>query len=208
MSDHPEPTPNRDDLLARLDLMETMIAEGRQATGRCGWIFVLWGLVDLAGMWLEWERPYHRWNWPIVISAGMALQFIGFALLRRRGKRDCCPSTQGRAIGAVWSMMGATLTLYCFTGIFTHHAGGPAYLAAIFMVIGLAHAASAIILRWGVQGAVAALWWAGGLACFFVSGNWFVAIFCIEMLFGMIVFGLYAMWLERRTPPPTVAVNA
>jgi len=95
-------------------------------------------------------------------------------------------------------MMGVSLTLYCFTGIFTHRAGGATYIAAIFMTVGFAHAASAIILRWRAQGAVAALWWAGGLACFFLSGRWFLGIFCIEMLFGMVAFGLYAMLLERR----------
>ena len=37
----------RDDLVQRVALMEAMIAEGRQYTGRNAWIFVLWGLVDL-----------------------------------------------------------------------------------------------------------------------------------------------------------------
>jgi len=208
MSPDPEPTPTQADLVARLDLMETMIAEGRRATGRCGWIFVLWGLVDLAGMALQWEHPYHAWNWPVVITIGMVLQSAGFALYCRGG-RICGPNIKGRAVSAIWSMMGLTLALYCFTAIFTHHAWGSGYLAAIFMIIGLAHATSAIILRWGVQGAVAALFWAGGIACFFVSGNWFLAIFCVEMLFGMVFFGLYAMWLERGGPgSPTVPAHA
>lgn len=209
MPDHPAPQPDplRDELVARLDLMEAMIAEGRQATGRFGWIFVLWGLVDLAGMGLEWMHPQRVWNWPVVIGAGLVLQGIGFALLRR-SPRICSPNNQARAVGAVWSTMGITLVLYCITAILVHRADSAAYLAAIFMTIGMAHAASALILRWGVQGAVAALWWAGGLACFFVSSNWFVAIFCIEMLFGMVFFGLYAMFLERRTPPGALATNA
>jgi len=187
-----------DDLVQRLALMEAMIAEGRRTTMRFGWMFVLWGLVDLAGMALEWEHSNSMWNWPIAISIGVILQFTGLAISRRTG-RECSANTQSRAVSAIWGMMGATLILYCFTAIFTHHAGGTAYIAAIFMTIGLAHAASAIILRWPVQGAVAALWWAGGLACFFLSGIWFLAIFCIEMLFGMVLFGLYAMWLERRS---------
>lgn len=188
---------NRDELLARLNLMEAMVSEGRQATARFGWIFVLWGLVDIGGMALQWRNPGNVWNWPIAISAGMVLQFVGLRLRRRAG-RVCRSNTQARAISAIWGMMGATLILYCFTAIFTHHANGRGYLAAIFMTIGLAHAASAIILRWPVQGAVAALWWAGGMICFFVSGAWFLAIFGVEMLFGMVLFGLYGMWLDSR----------
>jgi hypothetical protein len=210
---NPEPdsnsAPTQADLVARLNLMEAMIAEGRRATGRCGWIFVLWGLVDLAGMALQWEHPGRMWNWPAAISTGVVLQFIGFGLLGRSG-RLCRPNVKGRALSAIWGMMGVTLVLYCFTAIFTHHTEGRAYLAAIFVIIGMAHATSAIILRWRVQGAVAALWWAGGLSLFFVpfTLHWFVGLFSIEMLFGMVFFGLYAMWLERRSSPPAVAAHA
>jgi hypothetical protein len=207
MSTTPNPAPDRDDIVARLDLMEAMIAEGRHATCQFGWIFILWGLVDLFGMALEWHRD-HPWNWPLAIGLGMAIQFAGFRL-RRRSRGVCSPNTQSRAISAIWGMMGATLCLFCFTAIFTHQAWSAGYLAAIFMTIGLAHAASAIILRWGVQFAVAVLFWAGGVACFFVNdGRWFLYIFGVEMLFGMILFGIYAMILERRTPPPTVAIHA
>ncbi len=207
MTTNPEPNPDRDDLVARINLMETMIAEGRQATSRCGWIFVLWGLVDISGMALQFLYPGHDWNWPVTIAVGLIIQFVGLGIRRNTG-RECPPNIQCRAISAIWGMMGLTLILFCFTAIFTHHAWGTPYVASIFMTIGLAHAASAIILRWRVQGLVAALWWAGGIAAFFLPDAWFMGVFCIEMLFGMVFFGLYAMWLERRTPPPTVVVNA
>ena len=197
MTDNPNLTPDRDDLVARLNLMEAMIAEGRQATIRFGWILVLWGLVDLVGMAIEMAHHGRPWTWPVVISTGLILQFVGSRIRRRTG-HECAPNSQARICSAVWGMMGVTLLLYCFTAIFSHHAWGSTYFAAIFMTIGFAHAASAIILRWGAQGAVAALFWAGGLACFFLSDPWFLTIFCVEMLFGMVFFGLYAMWLERR----------
>jgi len=84
----PDGGTSRNDLVQRIELMETMIAEGRQATMRFGWIFVLWGLIDLAGMALEWERPNHVWNWPVTISIGMVLQFAGLRMRSRSG-RDC-----------------------------------------------------------------------------------------------------------------------
>ena len=202
---NPESSPTRDDIVSRLDLIEAMIAEGRQATARRGWIFVLWGFIILLGLGVEWTHPGHVWNWPVVISLGWAIQFAVFFWERRRGKKHCRTNTRGRAMTAIWAMMGVTLGLYCFTGIFTHHAGGVAYIAAIFMIIGFAHAASAIVLRWQVQGAVAALWWAGGLACFFLSSDWLLAIFAAEMLFGMVFFGIYVMVLERRKPMDTGA---
>jgi hypothetical protein len=197
----------RDDLMQRVALMEAMIAEGRSMTMRCGWIFVLWGLVDLAGVALELLHPDYLWNWPAVIAMGILIQFAGLRMRRNSG-RVCAANTQSRAISAIWAMMGVSLTLYCFTAIFTHRSGGVTYLAAIFIIIGFAHAASAIILRWRVQGAVAILWWAGGLASFFLSSIRFLGVFCFEMLFGMILFGIYAMILERRSTPPSVTANA
>ena len=73
---------SREDLLQRVALMEEMIAEGRRTTGRYGWIFVLWGLVDLAG--LGWERlqPGNPWVWPVVLVSGIVLQFVGIAMVR------------------------------------------------------------------------------------------------------------------------------
>lgn len=200
---NPEPAATRDDLVARLDLIEAMIAEGRESTSRCGWIFVLWGVTILAAIALEWFHPGRIWTWPLVTCCGWALQIAGYFWLRSRGKFSCRPSAKGRTMAAIWGMMGVTLALYCFTGIFTRH-GGVAYLAAIFMIIGFAHATSAIVLRWRPQGAVAAMWWAGGIATFFLTGYWLLAIMAGEMLLGMVFFGLYMMFLDRRTPPGAV----
>jgi hypothetical protein len=65
------------------------------------------------------------------------------------------------------------------------------------------------VLRWGVQGLVAALWWAGGIATFFAhSGKAIFVIFPLEMFFGMVLFGLYGMMLDRRDRGGRVSANA
>src|SRR5580704_19695443 len=92
---------SREELLQRVALMEAMIAEGRRSTCRFGWIFVLWGFVNLVGMLLEWNHPRHIWNWPVVIAVGLAIQFAVF-WLRRRGSRGRTSNLRSRAIGAVW----------------------------------------------------------------------------------------------------------
>jgi hypothetical protein len=193
----PENGTTRDELVQRIALMETMIAEGRQSTARFGWIFVLWGVVELAGIAWEVTQPQSNWVWPITIAGGFVLQFLGFVLRRRRGI-VCSMNLKSRSVSAVWSMMGLAATLYSFTAIFRHEAWQVSFFVGIFMLVGLAHATSAMILRWAAQGFVAAIWWAGGLAAFFVRREYDTTIFVVEMVFGMIGFGLYAMWLERR----------
>jgi hypothetical protein len=186
----------RDELVQRLELMEAMIAEGRRSTNRCGWIFVVWGVVDIAGMAWEWFRPSY-WIWPTVLTVG----FVLFFLIRATQKQDPlrCANSEGRTIGAIWSMMGLAAVLYVGTGIFRHLAWQYSFIAGIFMLIGLAHAISAMVLRWRVQGLVAALWWAGGIAMFFAHGDKQIfVVFPLEMFFGMVLFGLYGMMLDRR----------
>ncbi|MGA1981090.1 MAG: hypothetical protein ABSG84_01345 [Acidobacteriaceae bacterium] len=197
---NPEPDngKTRDELLQRIELMECMIAEGRQTTMRNGWIFVLWGLVDLAGV--GWQQlPHHtEWVWPVCIVVGLALQFTIFAL-RKRAPR-AARGTQCRSVQAVWGMMGLAMLVYVGTVLFTHFGWQYSYLSALLMIIGLAHAISAVILRWRVQAVVAGLWWAGAVAVLICNSyravNW---IFLIEMCFGMIAFGLYVMFLEGQS---------
>src|SRR6266702_2606473 len=105
----PDNGTTRDDLLQRVALMEAMIAEGRQSTIRFGWIFVLWGFVDLAGVGWDRLQPHFRWIWPITIASGFLLQFIGFVLRRDGGGYRCGRSMQSRSVGAVWAMMGVTV---------------------------------------------------------------------------------------------------
>ena len=187
----------REDLVQRVALMEEMIAEGRKSTVRFGWVFLLWGLIDLAGVGWDQIQPDFRWVWPITISAGFVLQFIILALRRKRGQR-CGGSMRGRSVAAVWRMMGLTVLLYVVAAIVQHKAGQISYIAAILMFVGLALAISALILRWLAQGIVAGVWLAGGIATFFVPRSYVLGVFIAEMCFGMILFGLYAMWLEHR----------
>jgi hypothetical protein len=189
---------NRDELVQRLELMEAMIAEGRRSTTRCGWIFVLWGVVDIAGMVWEWVRSSY-WIWPTVLATGFAVMFLIQALQKKKPASVRCATMEGRTVNAIWSMMGLAVTLFVAGGMIRHLTWQYSYIAAIFMLVGLAHAISAMVLRWRVQGVVAALWWAGGIAMFFAhSSNQIFVIFPLEMFFGMILFGLYAMWLDGR----------
>jgi hypothetical protein len=196
----PESGTSRDDLVKRIELMEAMIAEGRGFTTRNAWIFVLWGLVNLAGW--SWQNFIHTpfaqaWAWPICLIAGAVLTFAGKAL---QAKPQGVPNSIacGRVM-AVWAMMGLAMAIYVASAMITHFTWQYSYIAALLMMIGMAHAISAVILRWRVQGVVAAIWWAGGAAVFFLN-SWRATgdIMLAEMCFGMIAFGLYAMMLEHR----------
>jgi len=191
----------RADLLQRLELMECMIAEGRKSTMRNGWIFVLWGLVDFAGMGWQYYWPHSpftlRWAWPICLSVGAVITVAGKMLQKRRPSGS--KNAQCRSVEAVWAMMGVGMALYIGTAIAAHLSWETSYMAAIMMMLGTAHGASAVILRWRAQGLVAAAWWAGGVGMLaFHTSQASCNIFLAEMCVGMVLFGLYVMQLERR----------
>jgi len=186
----------RDDLVQRVALMEAMIAEGRRSTARFGWIFVMWGLVYFAAIGWSYYLPYKYWAWPV--CAGVAILAGIVVKMRQKRAGNSSGNIRSRSIESVWQGMGTGIILYVGAAIASHHAGSVAYVAAILFFIGLAHAISAMILRWGVQAAVAAIWWMGGIAVFFVTPEQSIVLFLVASFFGMILFGLYAMWLERQ----------
>jgi hypothetical protein len=189
---------SRADLVQRIELMELMIAEGRQTTMRCGWIFVLWGLVNLAGMGWQMRAHHSRWVWPVCLGTGLVMQLVGLALRKRERPRRC-QGMQSRSVEAVWAIMGLALIVYVGAVLATHFDWQYSYLSALLIIVGLAHAVSAAILRWRVQAVVAGLWWVGAVAVLvFNSRRAANSIFLIEMCFGMIAFGVYVMLLERR----------
>jgi hypothetical protein len=186
----------RDELVQRVALMEAMVAEGRKSTARYGWVFVMWGLIYFVAMAWVVFLPFKDWAWPVCIAVGVVVCIVKGRRKRAGGNSE---NQRSRSIEAVWQVFGAGVTLYVIGAIASGHGGQPAYYAAILFFIGLAHGTSARILRWGAQGLVAAIWWGCGIATlFFTTRMEFLVIFLLATFFGMILFGLYAMWLERR----------
>jgi hypothetical protein len=191
---------SREEIVQRIELMEAMVAEGRRFTARYGWIFVLWGVVDLAAMSWRYFQPdslwVGQWAWPICLVAGAVLTLIGRALQGRQ--QSCIRGLRCRSVEGVWGMMGLALAIYIAGAMVRHLTWQYSYVAGLLIIIGMAHAISAVILRWRMQGVVAAIWWAGAIAAFCVRSNAGVErIMFLEMVFGMILFGVYAMVLER-----------
>ncbi|MGP8258781.1 MAG: hypothetical protein ACLQM6_02380 [Acidobacteriaceae bacterium] len=186
----------RDELVQRVALMEEMIAEGRRFTARYGWVYVMWGLVYVVATGWVLFLPFKYWAWPVCVAFGIMVSII-------KGRRSLAggggASVRSRSIEAVWTAMGIAITLYIIAAIVSHHCGSQAYVSAILFFVGLAHATSAMILRWWPQGVAAGIWWGCGIAEFFItSERWGYSVFLVASFFGMILFGLYAMWLERR----------
>ena len=190
----------RDELVQRVALMEAMIAEGRQYTGRNAWIFVLWGLVDLtAWAWQNYSPHFGGpWAWPICLAAGVVLTFAG--KMMQKSDKGYSRSGECSRVMAVWGMMGLAMGIYVASAMLTHFSWQYSYIAGLLMMLGMAHAISAMFLRWRMQGLVAAVYWAGGVAIF-ACNSWRAtnAIMLFEMGIVMMLFGLYAMGREPRS---------
>jgi hypothetical protein len=199
MSSEQGNTDDRAELLQRLELMETMIAEGRSMTVMNGWVFVLWGVIDLLPMAWVYLLPSHfanHWAWPICLAVGYLIMVIG---KYRQGRFDARGSVAARAICAVWSMMGLSCVFVIFSVMLSGSLWKPAYSVTIFMMIAMAQATSAMILRWKAQWIMAALWWGGAMTLLIRPNNQTGMFVLLAEVLGMIVFGLYAVALERSS---------
>ncbi|MGA3008695.1 MAG: hypothetical protein ABSD72_00410 [Terracidiphilus sp.] len=181
------------DLKERLNLIETMIAEGRRTTESWGWTFVLWGVAYYVA--IAWATLGHSTlAWPVTMIAAGVLTVIMAS--RSAGKRP--ETTVGRAMTAIWLAMGiSTFTVMLSLGMSgrldLHNS-----VAIVGAMLGAANATSSIILKWKMQFACAVVWWASAVVGCFTSDNVTSIAFLAAIFFCQIVFGLYGMIAQSR----------
>src|ERR1700735_1396334 len=95
--------PGRAEVLNRLRLIEEMTAEGRRATERWGWSFVLWGIGPLTAMLWEARGPHPALAWPVILVLCIVVNGM---VLKLRGRRGHAVPVSMRSVGAVWTSIG------------------------------------------------------------------------------------------------------
>lgn len=185
---------NPRDLKDRLELIESMIAEGRRSTESWGWIFVLWGVAYYVA--IAWA-PHAGSGvaWPVtMIAASVVSGFIASRKARHRPE-----TTIGRALGSVWLAMSislfAVLVALGWSGRLTD---GRLYIAVATAMLGAANIASSMILRWKLQFGCAVVWLATAVAVCFVADAEVMPLFVGAIFLCQIVFGFYGMFCEAR----------
>jgi len=187
------------ELKDRLDLIETMIAEGRRKTESWGWVFVLWGVAYyVAIVWSAWGR-HDSLAWNVTMMAAMLLTWGTVALRINRNQRTAQPGTTlGRAITAVWVAVGVSMLILIPSLGIGGLSNSRLIVAVIGTMLGTANAASSIILKWKAQFACALVWWAAAvISCLGTTRQSFIALLVANFL-CQIVFGIYGMLCEMR----------
>lgn len=185
------------ELRERLDLIQTMIAEGRRSTQNWGWAFVLWGVAYFVAYAWTLAGPGYL-AWPVtMIAAGVVTGVISGRKTRNR------PHTgAGRAIGSIWMVMGCLLLVLMMSLGFSGKLDSHLSLAIVGTMLALANATSSVILKWKLQFACALIWvGAAEVGCFGTPMQGTFA-FLAATFFCQIVFGIYVMIAEpqRRVP--------
>jgi hypothetical protein len=182
------------ELVSRIDLIETMLREGRSTTEYWGWVFVLWGAAYLIAIGWAYTSLMPQLAWPVTMIVAAILTSI---VASRKAKRKA-KTPMGRAIGGMWVALGSSLFIFCFAASFSGHVEMHSYIAAVEILIGAANCASSIALRWRGQFLMALLWWGSAIATLFVPGTAIIPILIADALIGFLGFGLYLMYSERR----------
>jgi hypothetical protein len=182
------------ELRERLDLMESMIAEGRKMTGNWGWAFILWGVAYyLAFAWsfLGWNAAF---AWPVtMVAAGVITGILSSRMSRARPRTGVV-----RAISSIWLVMGVLLFVLMMSFAFSGRVDNHISLSVVGTMLAVANGASSLILKWKMQFACALAWLAAAeVACFGSESQQLIA-FLAATFFCQIVFGIYAMISESR----------
>jgi hypothetical protein len=193
----------------RLDLIESMIAEGRRRTENWGWLFVLWGVAYFVAVaWASLDgspsvvgrqsvtlgNMHVGFVWPVTMLTAAALTL---AIGLRKGKGQ--PATViGEAVVAVWNGVGISMFPLFFALSFTGKLDEHGFVAIVAAFLGATNWASGMILKWRMQIACAVVWWVASVAACFGSEAQLEAIFLAAVFLCQIVFGVYAMICESR----------
>jgi len=197
----------RQELTARLSLIETMIAEGRQKTESWGWTFVLWGVAYVAAIVFgnlgapiaEWTTFGHRaLAWPVSMIAAMMLMFV-YPALASRNKPSSPDTAIGRAIYSMWIAMGISMFLLLLASGNSGRLDQQLFVAIVASMLATTNAASSMILKWRQQGLCAIVWWATAVAACFCNVTQCTLVFLAAIFLCQIVFGAYGMISERKT---------
>lgn len=197
------------DLNERLELIQSMIAEGRRSTESWGWVFLLWGVAYTVAIgWASWGGALSVWGhsyvsmgsmrsglaWPVTMITAVA---VTLAIGLRRGQPRPATSLV-RSIVSIWIAVGIAMLLifpaFGFTGRLEEHT----FVSLIAAMLGVANGASGMILRWKAQIACAIIWWATSVAACFGSLAQLTMTFLAAIFICQIAFGVYAMILESR----------
>ena len=197
------------ELNERLSLIESMIAEGRRSTESWGWVFLLWGVAYGGAIaWASWGQGLSVWGnryveigsariglaWPVtMIVATIATLAIGL----RKGKVSPATSLV-RSVVSVWIAAGIAMLIlfpaFGASGRLDQHS----FVAIVAAMLGVANAASGLILRWKAQLVCGIVWWVTSVAACFGSVAQLTTVFLCAIFVCQIVFGIYAMVLESR----------
>jgi hypothetical protein len=184
----------QEELLTRFELVEMMVKEGRRSTEYWGWTFVLWGTAYLIAIaWSYWLRQPNI-AWPVTMIAATVLTIV----VATRKKRAKPQTPVSRAIGGIWTAVGSAIFIFCFAVGLSGHAEMHSYIATVEILLGVANCAVSIVLRWRGQFFIALLWWISAVATCYVGSQWIMPILVADTLIGLLGFGLYLMYRERR----------
>ncbi len=182
------------DLKDRLNLIESMIAEGRRSTGRYGWTFVLWGVAYYVA--IVWSTLGHNGlAWPITMLAAVLLMVV----IRRRQRilAGLPPiTTMNRAIWSIWISMGISMFVLLDALGFSGRVDWRISTAVACTLIGAANGASSLALKWKPQFACAVVWWTTAVICCFGTETQSAIASMVALFLCQIVFGGWLMIVE------------
>lgn len=191
------------ELRERLELIESMIQEGRRKTERWGWTFVLWGVAYFVAIaWSFWGKS--SLAWPVSMVAASVLTGV-LATRQTRGQPE---TAIGRSISSVWIATGISMFVLLLALGIQGLLEQQVFMGIVSAMLGTANAASSMILKWRTQFICTLIWWTTSVVCVVGTPAQSTLALIIAIFLCQIVFGIYAMVCESRNRSHRGAVHA
>jgi len=174
-----------------IEIIETMLKEGRQRFTEDGKIYVFWGLLiliaSIAHFFLikiidSWWMPFLIWGGVLLI--GFCVVWFYFAKKPKRKKHyfDVIVKT-------IWIGNYINLALL-MTLFFLQKIELSVYFAVLCFVLGSVYWALSVLVKFPFMRILAAFWWLGGLLCTITPIVWNIIILCLLLIICEIIPGI------------------
>jgi hypothetical protein len=182
------------ELLQRLELIESMVLQGRRTTQNWGWSFALWGAGQLIALAWNVFFGHPEIAWPVTMTLCGILTGIGSSRMR---KAEGAESVVSRSLGSIWFSCGIAIFILGLIGNFSGFFTFRTFLEVLFALMGVANMASGTILRWRTQQLLGVVWWAAAIVIMLGSDKLALWLFVGMTLCAELLFGVYLMLRGR-----------
>lgn len=185
---------NEKKITEEIAFIKNIIKESRSSFALSGKPYILWGILIVVGLFLEFFRKFLAWEfmymfyiWIILITSGW---LYTYSESRKHKSKSKTKSLGPKILGSVWLACGISMTIFGFLGTISGAIKGVYVSPVLSLVLAIAFFVTGVIYEYKWLRNLSAGWWIGAVIMFFFPSQYTTLIMALMMIGLQIVPGI------------------